>query len=350
LAHRISMTEDGKAELAWAGHMPWHSLGTQVDGLLTADGILQAAGLTWEVETRPVSYPVLQTIDGSDVYVASQVPDVRAIVRNDTQAVLGVVSDRYACVQNSQNAQIVDGLVAEGGAHCEVAGALDGGKRCWILTRLPESFEVVKGDEVNPYFLLAWGHDGRHGIGGKLTPIRVVCANTLAAAGFGGGRWSKVADVYIKHVKSATIRIDEARAALGLVRKQTQETVEAYRQLAGITVGDKEFVAYAERLFPAPFAAPTATGDLAARIEAQIERWESQRAELFGCWAQGKGTDIPGVKGTAWGAYNAVTEYLDHVYPYLANGRRSEVREQSVIFGTYSALKDRALASALSLA
>ena len=170
MAHQISI-QNGIAEIAYAGATPWHGLGTKVDGLQTVEAILTAANMNWTVETRAVSYPMVTTIDGSEVFVQTVVPDAVAIVRTDCQAVMGVASNRYQVVQNVQVGDMVDALVTEGGAQCEVAGALDGGKRCWILTHIPGDFEVVRGDLVKPYLLTCWGHDGRHGRG--RSPARV---------------------------------------------------------------------------------------------------------------------------------------------------------------------------------
>lgn len=349
MAHEISNV-NGIDEIAFAGETPWHGLGTQVDGLQTVEAMLTAAHLDWEVELRPVSYPMWSADMGSDIAVQTVIPDARAVVRTDCQAVLGVVTERYAPIQNRQCGEIMDALVTEGGAHVEVAGALDGGRRCWLLAQVPGAFEVVKGDLVTPYVLLAWGHDGRHGIAARLTPIRVVCANTLAAAGFGKGvRWSTVADVYLKHTRSASLRIEDARTALGLVQQQVVGAAMAYTELARIRVPEPAFVKYAQDLFPRPEADPSAKGEERERVERALDRWEEQRAELVKLYTHGKGSDIVGVRGTAWAAYNAITEWVDHSYPQLKSGRISEERQQSVLFGTHAALKGRALTGALAL-
>ena len=335
MAHRLSI-QNGKAEMAYAGDTPWHGLGTRVDGLQTAAAMLTAAGMDWTVSTR-------------EVFLASgaPVPGFRAVCRDDNNESLGVVSDRYMPIQNGQAGDIMDALVTEGGAHVEVAGALDGGRRCWMLARIPADFEVVKGDPVAVYGLFAWGHDGKHGLVGMLTGTRVVCHNTLSAAGLGdGAKWSEVGDVYIRHSKNARIQIDDARKAMGLMKKQTEDMATAFRALAATAVSDAQAADYFTTVFPEPARGEQMT-DRARSL--QVVRWNERQGRLAQAFAGGIGQDIPGVRGTAWAAYNAVTEYIDHVYPVTSNGSISDARRESIAFGAYADVRERALLSALEM-
>lgn len=325
MAHRLSFN-NGKAEMAYSGETPWHNLGTRVEGLQTAQDMLRHAGLLWTVGTFPV-------------FVNSiEVEGYKAVVRNDSMKTLGIVSDRYQPIQNTQAGDVMDALVAEGNAHIEVAGALDDGQRLWMLAHIPADFEVIKGDSVKPYVLLAWGHDGKHGLAAKLTPIRVVCNNTLTAAL--GNRWSKTADVYVKHTKTAVLRIEEAQRALGLIRAQVEQTAEAYQALGAARVSDEQVAGYFGNVFPSP------QGDSAP--EESVERWIAQQERLGQLYHEGVGSEMS--VGTAWGAYNAVTEYVDHVYPVLQSGKVSQARLQSAVLGSYADIKGRALQEALALA
>jgi phage/plasmid-like protein (TIGR03299 family) len=335
MAHEISI-QNGRAELAYVGETPWHTLGTKVDHYQTAAAMLKVAGLEWTVERHDVM------IDGEVI------AGYRGLVRSDTRHVLGVVTDRYVPIQNVQAADVADALILEGGAHVEVAGALSNGARCWLLAQVPGDFEVVKGDSVKPYFLLAWGHDGKHGLAGKLTPIRVVCNNTLAAAGLAGGKWSTSADVYVRHNANAKIRIEDARHALGVLRKQTEETAAMYRALAAVPVSAPG--EYFKAVYPAPVA--PVEGAYAVNVTdayaAKLDRWNEHQARLLELFESGKGTEVPGVRGTVWGAYNAVAEWADHVYPVLQSGDVSRTRQQGVLFGSGADVKARALTEALA--
>ncbi len=330
MAHEISDVS-GRAEIADAGETPWHGLGVRVDELQTAAEMLRHAGLEWGVGLQPVCRQDGRPVDG-----------FRFTVREDRDVVLGVVTEQYQPIQNAQAAEVMDALVTKGGAHVEVAGALEAGQRCWMLAHIPADFEVAAGDEVRPYVLLAWGHDGKHGLAAKLTPIRVVCNNTLTAAL--GRKWSSTADVYVRHHRNASVRIEEAQRALRLIRKKVEATQEAYAQMAATAIDTET---YFTRLFPAP-ERPASGGD--DEYAEKLARWTAHQQRLLQLYESGHGSDLPRVRGTAWAAYNAVTEWVDHHYPLLQSGKVSETRTASVLFGRYAELKQRALTEALTLA
>jgi hypothetical protein len=180
----------------------------------------------------------------------------------------------------------------------------------------------------------------------------VVCANTLAAAGFAGhGKWSTSADIFIRHTSGAKMNIAEARKALGLVQKQITATKDAYQALV-VPIADEQAAQFFAGVFEQPAGVPsTATDDEKRTYNEKLTRWNRHQDEIVKLYTTtGKGLEIPGVRGTAWAAYNAVTEWVDHVYPVLADGSVSQVRQQAVAFGSYSQAKERALVSALALA
>lgn len=336
MAHELSF-DRGRAELAYAGPTPWHGLGTPLPSAVTAAEAIRHAHLEWQVISEP-----LFLRDGT------RVSDAVALVREDHRTILAVVSSRYRPIQNSQAAELVDAVVAEGRAVIEVAGALREGRQCWMLAKLPaDEFEVVPGDGVVPYILAAWGHDGKHGVVLKTTPIRVVCANTLAAAGLGAGSWSGAAPVYLRHCGQVSVRIEEARRALGLVRRQVESTAAAYRALASHQLTESAARDYFRKIFPEPARQDDEDGD--AFLD-RYTRWQEHQGLLLKLFERGTGNQLAGVRGTAWAAYNAVTEWADHFYPRVKSGAVSTHRLQSSLLGPVAELKQQALATALEVA
>ena len=148
---------------------PWHGLGKIVEKAPDSRTALYLAGLNWQVEQKDV-----YTDDGFII------PGYKVNVRETDLATLGIVSDRYRVVQNEEAFAFSDELLNEG-VRYETAGALQGGKKVWILAKMPERYEIL-GDEIEPYFLLMNSHDGSSGFTVAMTPVRVVCNNTLNLA------------------------------------------------------------------------------------------------------------------------------------------------------------------------
>ena len=148
---------------------PWHGLGTEVSEAPASLDALVYAGLDWRVEQKEV-----YTEDGTPI------PGYKVNVRSTDHAALGIVSDRYKVVQNEAAFQFTDDLLGEGVTY-ETAGALQGGRKVWLLARMPQRY-VIAGDEITPYMVFMNSHDGSSGVKVAMTPIRVVCQNTLNLA------------------------------------------------------------------------------------------------------------------------------------------------------------------------
>ena len=178
---------------------PWHGLGTRVEEAPDSRSALELAGLNWNV---------LQ----SKLYTAEGilVPNYLANIRDVDNAVLGVVSNKYQIIQNAEAFQFTDDLVGEGVSY-ETAGSLHGGRKVWILAKLPERY-MVNGDEIAPYVVFMNSHDGSGSVRAAVTPVRVVCQNTLNLALATARRsWSTV------HKGNIHNKLAEARETLSLV-------------------------------------------------------------------------------------------------------------------------------------
>ena len=148
---------------------PWHGLGVQVQEAPTAREALQLAGLDWRVEQEPIYTDQKDEIAG-----------YKANVRNMDRKVLGVVTDRYKVIQNADAFSFTDELLGRG-VRYETAGSLQGGRKVWILARLPREY-VISGERISPYLVFSNTHDGSGAVKVAVTPVRVVCNNTLNLA------------------------------------------------------------------------------------------------------------------------------------------------------------------------
>lgn len=288
MSHDININ-NGRASVALAVKSAWHRLGQVLADAFDTRTALREANMDWEVELQPCF-----TQDGR------KVPSRKLVVRQDTQAVLGVVGDRYRPLQNRQAFGFFDGAFGQDAARFETAGVLGAGERVWMLARVPGDFDVLPGDQVAPYLLLSNGHDGGQPVTAIFTPIRVVCQNTLSDA-MKAAR--KGQTVRVLHTASVEDRLRIAGELLGKAGIFMDETTGLFRLLARTQLraaGVRDYFAQALGEQPG-----IAFDDLSGKRRKQI-------VELEQLHEDGIGHDIRGVRGTLWGAYNAVTEYVDH--------------------------------------
>jgi phage/plasmid-like protein (TIGR03299 family) len=318
MSHELNF-RDGKASMFYVKEVPWHNLGTKLDKPATSSEAIKAAQLDYTVVKRP-----LRTTAKGRLQVP--VVDHFATVRLDTHAVLGVVGSRYEIIQNRDAFQFFDVIVGEGEAIYETAGALGDGERIWILARLPGYIKVRGEDIVNKYLLLTNSHDGRSLVRAKLTPVRVVCSNTLSVALSGPED-----EVRIRHTPSAIANLMHAHELLGLSNHLYEQLGETFRAMSLRSITEKQLLDYVKALVPDNQGAQFKT------------RSENIRNRILQLHEQGAGSLLS--QGTLWGAYNAITEYTDHTL----HTQDPMKRLNSVWYGSGDRLKQRAFVLAKQL-
>lgn len=313
MSHRI--TE--KDSLVVVGQPAWHGIGKVVGDLLTASEALIASGLTWQVVERPVFDNDGREIEG-----------FKAISRGDTKEIFNVVSNRYQIVQNADCFKVFDEVVGTTGTKYEVAGSLQGGRKVWILARLPYDFEVVKGDEVRSYLLLTTSHDGSLAFQIYQTPIRVVCWNTLSAS---LRTRDKEKTAYFKHTVNFRNRVGQAQEILAEAKAYFDRFKEKSRELAKRQVTELEIDDFLSRLFDAE----------SKKVEEISTRTKNAQNEVKRLFVEGRGNQLTGVAGSNWALYNALAEFVDYERSTRGNG---ENRLASSWYGSGAELREKAFA------
>ena len=211
---------------------PWHGLGTRIEEAPTSADALVYAGLDWDVVQKDV-----YTKDGT------LISGYKVNTRSTDNAALGIVSDRYRVVQNEDAFQFTDDLLGAGVTY-ETAGALQGGRKVWMLARMPHRY-IIAGDEIAPYLVVMNSHDGSSGIKVAMTPIRVVCQNTLNLALNSAKRiWTT------KHTENVMLRVHEAEETLGLAETYLAELGRGIDTLSNIKLSDGKVMKLMEEFFP----------------------------------------------------------------------------------------------------
>ena len=309
MAHELDITE-GHVSFANSRTDHWHRLGQSVGHTMTARDALEAAHLAgWNVRKMPLQVPQEPVLDDTGVAAPAPlaVPDSYATVRtnpiNGRLDVLGVVGSKYEPVQNEASCELLDALVDQsGGAHFETAGALRGGRETFVTMKLPSTmvFDGKDGSKDRTDFYLAAlnSHDGSSAFRFLITPIRIVCANTQSAA-IGSAK----ASFAIRHTGGARASIQEARNALKLSWRYVEAFEAEAAKLYAQPMDTEQVRRFADTLLEVD----------AAGTEATARHRRDRATGIVKLWTSSP--TIAPIAGTRWAAYNAVTEYLDHIVP-----------------------------------
>lgn len=204
----------------------------RVEEALTSADALICAGLNWKVLQKDV-----YTDDGS--FIAGY----KVNIRSSDDAQLGIVSDHYKVVQNEDAFRFTDDLLGKGVTY-ETAGALQGGRKVWMLAKMPQKY-IIGGDEIAPYMVVMNSHDGSSGIKVAMTPVRVVCQNTLNLALNTAKRaWTT------KHTENVMNRVHEARETLMLAEAYMGDLGREIDALSRIKLADQKVMDFMQEFFP----------------------------------------------------------------------------------------------------
>ena len=211
---------------------PWHGLETMVAEAPNSKDALRLAGLNWKVLQEPVYTENKELIQG-----------YKANVRDTDRKVLGVVTDRYKVIQNEEAFAFTDTLLGKG-VRYETAGSLQEGRRVWMLARLPREF-IIGGERISPYMVFSNTHDGSGAVKTALTPIRVVCNNTLNLALRTAKRsWSMI------HTGDISGKIEEAKNTLLLADEYMTALGQEFENLRKIKLSERQVQDYIKILLP----------------------------------------------------------------------------------------------------
>ena len=262
---------------------PWHGLGTEVSEAPTSADALRLAGLDWEVLQKNIQ-----------VCGGSKIDNYKANIRSTDGAVLGVVSDSYKIVQNADAFSFTDELIG-GDVRYETAGSLRGGKKIWLLAKMPE--RKIAGDAVEPYLCFSNTHDGTGAIRVCMTPIRVVCNNTLnLALNTAKRQWSA------RHTGNIEQKMQEARMCLQLADAYMDGLGDYADKLANKTINDEELDKILNEMFPVE------------ENDSERKKTMAKKAkdEFMVCYWR---PDIAQFLNTAWGVVNAMSDMVSHSEP-----------------------------------
>jgi len=304
MSHELNELAPGQHSYVGARVDAWHRLGVTLESTFDAQTALEK-GLLANWDVRKV--PLLAVDDKSDrqLEVDNRWATVYTNPLTKQTQYLGVVGSHYEPIQNETHVDLLNAIVDESGAHFETAGSLRGGKETFVTMKMPKTMQIGGQDPVDLYLVALNSHDASSAFRFLITPVRVVCANTQAAA-----LGSAQSSFSIRHVRGAQGHVQEAREALGLTFAYLDAFELEAQQMIEKTLTDKTFEKVTARLFDADVATTTRQKKTAAQhIEGVMSLWH------------GDSPTMKDVKGTRWGGYQAITEYADHFMDVRAGGR-----------------------------
>lgn len=281
--------------------VPWHGLGVAVDECLTSADALKVAGLDWKVDARPVF-----TDNGI------KIPGYVANTRDSDNSVLGIVSDKYKIVQNVDAFAFTDSLIGDD-CRYETAGSLRNGKSTFMLAKLPE--KKILGDEFGNYVCFTNTHDGTGAVKVCMTPVRVVCNNTLNLALNTSKRiWT------CKHMGRMEDKLHEAEVTLGLAEEYMDNLNIVAERLANVSLSDDDIRAIVAEMFPM-------NDDSPERTKANMQKAKTEFMVAYYM------PDIEKFRNTAWGILNATSDWMSHSSPQRNTSTYQERNFERIIYG-----------------
>ena len=296
MAHLLE-TVNGETAFASLREPAWHGLGEVfTEEVSTAEMLKKAKLNKWNVRLEDVAIPAGMESDKNYSFVVRDNPFIQG-----NKDVLGVVGERYAPLQNEELFDFADNLLDNGG-RWETAGSIKGGRVVFGALALERETVIDPNgvsDKVNTYLLVNTSHDGSISIQASITPVRVVCANTLNLALGNRGRGGSVKQSFkIRHTQTASGKVQIAREALGLANAYIDEFSLMANKMIQTEVSKKKFDEIVLALYPQP----------KEEAKGATSRWEN-KIDLINDIYVGDFNNT--ITGTAWGVANALTERLD---------------------------------------
>jgi phage/plasmid-like protein (TIGR03299 family) len=304
MAHNLEMNGNEVA-FALRGTPAWHNLANRIfskdEEVSTATMLEEAKLSNWDVRLSPITNHIDESWnDVSDSHLV-----IRTNPFNGGTDVLATVGKRYKVIQNEELFAFAD-AIHDANPECrwESAGSLKKGKVVFGTVDVPRTMVLDPqgaNDQTKLYLIVWTSHDGSVAVQAAITPVRVVCQNTLNLAMRNAKQSFK-----IRHTQTAEGRIQVARETLGLALGYFDEFEKEAQELFKQEITDKQFSDLIKTIYPKPEKD-------AAKVA--ITKWENKVVLLDDLYHNSPTN--ANIKGTKWGAFNALTERLD----YFRSGR-----------------------------
>lgn len=295
----LESDESGLTYFADARQDAWHQLGQQFGRAMTAAELMEQSRLGgWNVRKMPAEVTLLQEDGVERVEIPGQFAVIRTNPSTKRAEQLGaVVGSFYTPIQNEDNCDVLQTIIDESGAVFETAGSLNRGRNTFVTMKLPQTMKIGGEDVVELNIAALNSHDGTSAFTLLVTPVRIVCQNTQAAA-----LKNFRSKFTVSHTKNADRRIADARRALGLSFAYMEEFEREAEAMIAAQMNSDQFLKIVRGIWT-----PSKDED-SKRSQTIAEKREGQLMDLFV-----SAETQAGIRYTAWAGYQSIVEYVDHV-------------------------------------
>lgn len=329
-----------EVETLMSAEVPWHGIGNIVDGDVLSEQAITLSSLDWDVGTAPV-HTLLQDAEGEEYW--QEVPGTKAVIRLTDLNILGTVGDRYVPLQNREAFSFMDSIAADGLMRYHSAGSLRGGKIVFLSAVIPGAMKIAKGVELDKYLLMINSFDASRPVTVFPTSVNVVCMNTLRAAVSGKSRKSTTPGITVRHTRNLSARLVEAASIFKTSSDALDTLAEAGRYLVSVKMTTDKMDNFLETVFP------SRGEDEKTGLPLYSSQTTFKRETVLGLFETGRGMENKYIRGTAWAALQAVTEFTSHEQVIRAQDDALEARVESSWFGAGDKLNQLALGALLAL-
>ena len=318
----------------------WVRGGTAVEANSAASAATQA-GLNWTVRTgalEAVSTPLIIDQHGVTPATYLDVPKKKAIIREDNNSVIGIVGTKYKVVQNMEVFNALDTLVDSGDARYAAAGEFNGGANIWMVLELPQGVQVAN-DPHAAFLLVKTSHDGSSSVVIKPIIERLFCANQVNGLISNSRQKYNEYTYRMSHTTNQELSVADIRNITNL----TYTAIADYQLVANNLLKKDMSREQAVNFFKKVWALPTTVEDKPYDLLTRGERKQQTiakeaRAKAWAIYSESETQE--NIRGTAFGAWQAVIEYADH---YATGGA------ERLAAATLSGRNDKVKTKALSL-
>lgn len=306
---------------------PWGQQGTMLKEAPTSLDAMVQANLDWPVVTKPAGY-----INSFGDFI--EFPDKKMVVRETDGKVLSVVGNVWRPIQNRDAFTFFDPMVEAGLCEYNVAGYVNDGEKIFVVCKIiADPMEVLPGDTMDSYLVLTNLHSAAAAGRIIFTNIRFICTNVLPAM------MRSENQTRMFHQGDILKNMKQVQEIIDMRQHQFSATLQQFRRLAEVQLNSARLEIYLDEVLENN-KIKVVNGELDETVDDKL--YKNTKATIIELFEHGKGTEINGVRGTYWGAYNSVTEWLDY-----HKGHNENNRLNSVLYGESKKRAQKALYVAL---